>query len=369
MAMMNFLKNFACCSGEERPQRTLSREGLSFRSKPRTWNVSTHLSADEDVVDQDVAAVLEATRALLPNQHMSAWQRDWCTPETVRIYLRGRDGNVAKAAEILAQALKWREENKEILSGARVPEWQSDFRVLTRGTDGIPLIYMCYQHQVTPNVKKICEHGAVVLEAAVRSLPKGVEQFDVFIDIFGFSARHLDARALFGLMKMIQQPYRDRLRTGYLIDAPRAFSSVYALGSKLVNEKTRKKGVFVTPEEAVAHVLATGGAVASEKLQEAIQWNRKNVGCNPGAVFGRRLPSELPDTPALSTPFHAKAQKDVVAKADAKGASDAVVVATEGKVKATRTGLCCRRRGKQGTVESLGAVAMKWARQIYFFMG
>merc|ERR1712125_157296 len=98
---------------------------------------------------------------------MTDWQRSWCTPENIELYLRGRKGDVLAAAGIVAQTLQWREEHQEVMSGARVPRWQSDFRVLARCDSGHPLVYLCFRHHLpTSNVRAIVEHGACVLEAA-----------------------------------------------------------------------------------------------------------------------------------------------------------------------------------------------------------
>eukprot|EP00449_Zooxanthella_nutricula_P006440 CAMPEP_0198512886 /NCGR_PEP_ID=MMETSP1462-20131121/15726_1 /TAXON_ID=1333877 /ORGANISM="Brandtodinium nutriculum, Strain RCC3387" /LENGTH=82 /DNA_ID=CAMNT_0044242299 /DNA_START=45 /DNA_END=290 /DNA_ORIENTATION=+ len=82
------------------------------------------------------------------------------------------------------------------------------------------MVYLCYRHHVPPsNIQAIVEHGAVVLEHAVRALRHGAEQFDVLVDCYGFNATHLDCRSLVGILRMIQQPFRDRLRTAIFIGA------------------------------------------------------------------------------------------------------------------------------------------------------
>ena len=93
----------------------------------------------------------------------------------VSTFLRGRHGDVAAAAQILAQALFWREQYQErafrasvsaccwvsnskhsfrkmsqalssscqdILTGRRAPKWQGDLRILAQGQRGHPLLYL-----------------------------------------------------------------------------------------------------------------------------------------------------------------------------------------------------------------------------------
>jgi hypothetical protein len=200
---------------------------------------------------------------------------------------------VLLAAKILAEALQWREQHKDILSGSRIPVWQSDFRVLARAESGHPLIYMCYRHNLVPNPKLILEHGAAVLEAAVHGMRGAAQQFDIVIDCYGFNYTHLDPRALPPLMKMLAQPYRDRLRTVIFVGASSAFNVLYRVGCGLVSEKTRRKAMLASPDKAVAHIAQTGGGEAAQTLKDILALNRRGTDCQPGEAMGRRMPSEL----------------------------------------------------------------------------
>lgn len=236
-------------------------------------------------------SVVGAAEALLPGGRMTEWQRDWCTAEIVASYLRGRNGDVASAGEILAQALRWRLEHKDILSGARAPEWQSDLRIIARCDSGQPVLYMCCRHHLPVcNVQAVVEHVACVLEAAVRSMGRE-RQFDVVVDAHGFASGH-DARALLPLLRMAPA-YRERLRTALVVDAPPALRAVYGLAAPALAEATRRKVVWSSRGEALEHLRRLCGEETAEILRREMAGNRVGRGCVPGAVLGRRLPSEL----------------------------------------------------------------------------
>ena len=88
--------------------------------------------------------VLACAKTLLARP-LTACQESWCTPEVLQRFFRGRKGDVRAAAELLAQALEWREQHKELLSGARTPKWQGDLRILAQGEHGHPLVYASHR--------------------------------------------------------------------------------------------------------------------------------------------------------------------------------------------------------------------------------
>mmetsp|Transcript_54227 Transcript_54227/g.136983 ORF Transcript_54227/g.136983 Transcript_54227/m.136983 type:complete len:367 (-) Transcript_54227:151-1251(-) len=336
-----FLESMSCCSVD---QRSLCDALFERRKMPvsKKTPVSKDVSPPVDIVDPKIQAVIEQVRLCLPDRKMTQWQLSWCSPEIVQVYLKGRKGDVLAASKILAEALQWREQYKDILSGSRVPVWQSDFRILARAETGHPIIYLCYRHQMFPNVQAIVEHGAYVLEAAVHSMRGDARQFDIIIDCYGFNHTHLDPRPIVPLMKMIQQPYRDRLRTAIFVGAPSAFNLLYRVGSRLVNENTRRKAMFASPEEAVAHVAKTGGGEAARTLKGVLSLNREGMDCQPGEIEGRKMPSEVDDAVSL---FQDARRQLGSGPADVHPHAEGSMA--EAKVTVPSSRWCCRRRRSQ----------------------
>jgi len=234
--------------------------------------------------------VFATASSRLPNGEMTSWQRDWCTSDHLQIYLSARPGSIDKAADILASTLVWREAHRDVLSGARVPRWQGDMRVLTRSDRGYPVIYFCMANQVRfPSASATIEHMALVLESAVKAMRDDAITFDVVADIYGFNfLRNLDPRPTIGLMEMLKQPFRDRLRHGFIVDAPRAFSSLWNIAHPYMSTTTRKKIRFVSQSEAVRQLLELSGATSADVVKGVMEGNRAH-----GAVGPWRQPSEL----------------------------------------------------------------------------
>lgn len=259
---------------------------------PKTQPVSG-ARGPEACDDAKIAETFRLAEGLLPGRRMTAWQRSWCTRAEVGRFLRGRRGDPAAAAAILAQALRWREDNKEVLSGARQPRWCLDLRVLTCGSMGYPIAYNSFRSDLldpSKTIKETIEHATAVMEAMhLEAKRNGVAQGDAVWDCHAFSlASWWNPAPLRALIKMAMQPYRDCLRTALIVDAPASFEAVWRVASSLLDEKTRSKMRFVSQEEAVRLIAATHGAKAAQKLDKVMQMNRQPEGCKD-----RKWPSEV----------------------------------------------------------------------------
>lgn len=236
---------------------------------------------------QKIAAVKEAARRQLPGG-MSLWQEEWCTSDVVMLHILARGGDVEKAGVILAEALRWREEFQDVLTGIVVPKWQGELRVLARGVQGHPIIYGCARDMPVPSTSDMINHVAAVLESAVQDMTEGAETFDVVADLHGFRLHTFaNPRPLGELMRMLQVGYRARLRRCLIVDAPRAFSFVWRLVCPLLKEGTRQKIQFVSYTQAREILQDTAGADATATACRYMDIMRR------GEVAPIRQPTEL----------------------------------------------------------------------------
>lgn len=239
--------------------------------------------------DAQIAEVLRMAEETVGG--LSDWQRSFCTPEVLRIYSNGRKGDPCAAAEILAKSLIWREQYKDILTGSRLPKWQGDFRLLSQSDDGHPLLYLCCRHQTSAfSVSDTLEHVAAVLETAVKTMPKSVQQMDVVVDCHGFCLRYnMDPRVVMGIAELLRQPYRDRLRVVMMVDAPMMIQPVWSIVYPLLPPATQKKFRFLNADEAVLALKELQGKDCASTVWQVMQSNRGLQG-QPSKP---RMPSEL----------------------------------------------------------------------------
>uniref|UniRef100_A0A7S4RBQ4 CRAL-TRIO domain-containing protein n=2 Tax=Alexandrium monilatum TaxID=311494 RepID=A0A7S4RBQ4_9DINO len=256
----------------------------------------SRLEAEKEVFAEDDPRLLqtvELARQLLPRQDITQWQLVWCTTANVARYLRGRDGDPYQASKILAQSLQWRQDFEEVLSGQREPRWQGDLRVVARGAGGHPIIYGCCRHMTAKkNSSDAVDHLVAVLEAWHRSLRQGATQGDILLDCRGFSLwESFQPALMIALLRAIQQPFRDCLRSAIIVDAPRSFEVVWRSATPLMKPATRLKIQFRSCEAAVELLHAVHGAQAARKVEGIMRLNRTAAeGCKPV-----KLPSEIDD--------------------------------------------------------------------------
>jgi len=259
----------------------------SFRGRPLkrvTWGGA-------DACDIKVSKVKEAAEKLLPGQHMSDWQRAWCTSEVVGIYLHGRNGNISRAAEILAIALQWRAKHQAVLTGAVVPRWQGDFRVVTRSVGGQPILYTCVKTwPLSHHSADFIDHVAAVLESAITSMVQSATTFFCVIDYHGFRhTSNVDLRPVVALAEMMKQPYRDRLHTVFAVDAPLEFTELWSVLPRVLSGTTKRKIRFAKFEEMHACLTEVAGIPAADKMRNLMELNRADQTDIPEV----NLPSEL----------------------------------------------------------------------------
>ncbi|CAE8708674.1 unnamed protein product [Polarella glacialis] len=263
----------------------LGRNGSGGRSVSSLADLEGSAAADKQI-----AHIVQAAGKQVPGG-LDAWLESWCTPQVVAIYSRAAKGNHSESARLLAVALCWRHEHRALLRGEQEPRWQGDMRLVARGDGGHPVILMSMRHQPARiNSTHSAEHMAVVLEAAVQEATRnGVVGFDVVCDCRGFQlAKNLDPRPTVAAAEILKHAFRGRFRTGFIVDAPGAFSFLWRIASKAMPQSTVNKIRFVSVNEAAAAV-----ALASGEEAGAIVARHLAAPTAPNGTSPWKLPSEL----------------------------------------------------------------------------
>ena len=167
-----------------------------------------------DQSEEQINSVVVFAQRTLGLATLSDWQKAWCTPSRMSIFLRGRKGDVEAAGKLVAQALQWRDQHQALLTGKCIPRWQGDMRLLCQGHAGHPLLYASHRFQTESyNPQDMVEHAAVVLETAVRIMPPSVHQIDAVFDLKHFQIRYnLDPRGAIAAAELLKYAFRDVLR-------------------------------------------------------------------------------------------------------------------------------------------------------------
>jgi len=115
--------------------------------------------------------------------------------------------------------------------------------------------------------------------------------FDIVCDCHGFRiSDNLDPRPTVAFMKMLQQPFRDRLRHGFVVDAPKAFGWLWRIASSHMPKATRDKIKFCSQGEVVQQLSSSVSPKVSRVVHDVMAGNRADSSAVPPC-----LPSELVD--------------------------------------------------------------------------
>lgn len=246
-----------------------SASTASFRSARSRCILQLEEPAPESAgLTGDAALVVEKAAARLRGGRASDWQADWCTQTLVQMHLDSKGGDVEKASETLAEALRVRDQFRDVLSFVRQPVWQGDIRVLARDESGHTCVYFCMKNQVDhPDNRATIEGIALVLEVAVRQLRGEAKTFDVVCDCHGLRlSRNLDPRPSIGFAALLKHVFRDRLRLGVVVDPGAVFHTMWRAFAPALPARTREKIVLAPAPEALRRL----GEVAGRPVRDAV---------------------------------------------------------------------------------------------------
>lgn len=239
-----------------------------------------------------IGELIKMARKTLGIAVFSPMQAEWCRPERVQNYIDARPEELERSSEIFCQALKWRGEHEALLSGEANPAWSNDLRVLTRGQDGTPVMYMCFGEQVAKASASTEQHVALVLEKGMSLVRPGSRRLDCVIDCHGFrTLENLDPRPLVASILVMRHPYRNCLRSAIIVDAPSSFSVLWRALQRFVSPEVRQRVHFMNKIEAEALINSRMGSRAGHKILEVMERNRSH----PSRAFAAsyKIPSEI----------------------------------------------------------------------------
>jgi len=190
-----------------------------------------------------------------------------------RRLLRKYDGDVRRAADGYAKALRWRARNESLLTNRQFV-LASDFRRLGADVDQRPVLYMCTKNQLLSSAQGLDQILVCMLEA-VDSMPPGVEQMTQIWDLEGFSLRlNYNPSPVVHLLEALEGYFAERLHELIIIDMPRAATFAKDAIWPLVPSKTRQKVKFMTAQQAKVHAQGAFLPETAARVCDSIDPNR-----------------------------------------------------------------------------------------------
>ncbi|GKV17434.1 hypothetical protein SLEP1_g27946 [Rubroshorea leprosula] len=200
------------------------------------------------ISDEVEKTKISLMRAVLEKQDASSKEVD---DLTIRRFLRARDLDIEKASAMFLKYLKWRRmfvPNGSI-SASEVPNEIAQNKMFFQGGDkkGRPItVVLGARHfQNKGGVEEFKRFLAYGLDKICARMPPGQEKFVVIGDLEGWGYANSDVHGYMAALSIVQDYYPERLEKLFVVHAPYLFMTVWKIVYPFIDNKTRKKIVFV----------------------------------------------------------------------------------------------------------------------------
>ncbi|GLT83899.1 hypothetical protein SLE2022_021630 [Rubroshorea leprosula] len=195
-------------------------------------------------------------RALLEKQDPSSKEVD---DLMIRRFLRARDLDIEKASAMLLKYLKWRQvfvPNGSI-SESEIPNEIAQNKMFLQGSDkkGRPITVVLGARHFQNKVEDFKRFVVYGLDKICSRMPPGQEKFVAIGDLEGWGYANSDVRGYLAALSILQDYYPERLEKMFLVHAPHLFMTVWKIIYPFIDNKTRKKIVFVENKKLKSTLL------------------------------------------------------------------------------------------------------------------
>ncbi|XP_059443417.1 uncharacterized protein LOC132175475 [Corylus avellana] len=187
-------------------------------------------------------------RAFVESQDPSSKEVD---DQTIRRFLRARELNINKASALFLKFLKWRRTfvPNASISASEVPNEIAQNKMFLQGLDkkGRPIMVVlgARHFQNKGGIEEFKRFVVYGLDKVCSRMPPGQEKFVAIGDLQGWGYSNSDIRGYLGALSILQDFYPERLGKLFLVHAPYVFMAVWKIVYPFIDEKTKKKILFV----------------------------------------------------------------------------------------------------------------------------
>ncbi|KAK1436755.1 hypothetical protein QVD17_02537 [Tagetes erecta] len=181
---------------------------------------------------------------------------------TLRRFLRARDLDIDKACTMFLKYLKWRKTfvPNGSISVSEIPNDIAQNKLFMQGTDKSGrLITVVFGGKHYPNkqggLEEFKRYVVFTLERILSRMPPGQEKFMAIADIQGWGYSNSDIRGYLAALSILQDYYPERLGKMFVVHVPYVFMAAWKMVYPFIDEKTKKKIVFVEDKKLKSTLL------------------------------------------------------------------------------------------------------------------
>ncbi|KAL2903713.1 Phosphatidylinositol transfer protein 3 [Bienertia sinuspersici] len=217
-------------------------------------------SSDLDIkVDEEEQRKVATVRNCLLSQHPSIKEVD---DLMIRRFLRARNLDVDKASSLLSNYFSWRRSfvpNNYISPSEICNELLHD-KVFMQGVDkqGRPIVvtYGARHKPSKSGTDEFQRFAVYCLDKICTRMIEGQEKFVCIADLEGWGYSNSDIRGYIAVLTILQDCYPERLGKVFIVHVPYMFMAIWKAIYPFIDNKTKKKIVFVENKKLRSTLLA-----------------------------------------------------------------------------------------------------------------
>ncbi|GJZ26597.1 CRAL-TRIO domain-containing protein [Tanacetum coccineum] len=175
---------------------------------------------------------------------------------TLRRFLRARDLEIDKATAMFLKFVKWRRTfvPNGSISVSEIPNELAQNKLFMQGTDKsgrlITVVFGGrHYHNKIGGLEEFQRFVVFTLDRIAARLPPGQEKYVSITDVQGWGYSNSDIRGYLAAITVLQDYYPERLEKMYVMHAPYLFMTAWNIIYPFIDEKTKKKIVFVETKQ------------------------------------------------------------------------------------------------------------------------
>jgi len=208
-----------------------------------------------------------------PVEGLSDFAKEYGDEAFCRRLLRKYDGDMRRSSYQYTKALRWRENNRELLTTRR-RRFAGDYRVVGSDAGGHPIAYLCMKNQLITS-REALDHTLVTMLQAVDNMPAGVEKAVHIWDCHGMRlSLNLDPTTVLHIAQAQEGYFAERLHEMIVVDMPRIAVFIKEAVWPFLPARTISKVKFMTSDELRTHLWRNCEEATARRICDAMVLNR-----------------------------------------------------------------------------------------------
>lgn len=219
-------------------------------------NTSIIGDSEFDEIERSKVSIM---RALVQREDPSSSSSQEVDDYELRRFLRARDMDIEKAANMFLKYRSWKRSFVPTgsISAAEIPEQISHNKLFMQGFDkrGRPIVVVFGARHKQGKVDDFKRYVVFCLQTICARMPRGQEKFTSIADLRGWGYANSDIRGYLAALSILQDCYPERLGKLLIVHSPYIFMTAWKMVYPFIDSNTKKKITFVENKKLKSTLL------------------------------------------------------------------------------------------------------------------